>query len=206
MRILPEGKRITVHGMEEHEGFGFDDFAIEMEEFEVRKVRKHDRMWQVEEGGSIVQIPLYHDGVVYFGSMNRIFYAVDAKTGEKLWQYRTEGILLESSPCFHEGRVYFGSYDRNMYCIEAATGKLVWKFETQGRINAAPHISGGKVYFGCEDQHMYCLEAYTGSLIWKFKTWDEVHTNPIVHDGKLFFGSTAQYLILKAPCPVLSVK
>jgi nucleotide-binding universal stress UspA family protein len=24
--------------------------------------------------------------------------------------------------------------------------------------------------------------------------------------GKLFFGSTAQYLILKAPCPVLSVK
>jgi len=176
--------------MEEHGGFGFEDFAIEMEEFEVRKVRKHDRMWQVEEGGGIVQIPLYHEGVVYFGSMNRIFYAVDAGTGERLWQFRTEGILLESSPCFHEGMVYFGSYDRNMYCLEAATGKLAWKFETQGRINAAPHISGGRVYFGCEDQHMYCLDAETGSLIWKVQTQGEIYNfnKPLVHEGVVYIG------------------
>ena len=78
--------------MEEFEGYGFDEFSVEMEDFEVGKVKKHDRMWQVEEGGSIVQIPIIHDGIVYFGSMNRIFYAVGTKNGQKLWQFRTEGI------------------------------------------------------------------------------------------------------------------
>ncbi len=175
--------------MEESSGLGFEDFAIEMEEFEVKKVKKHDRMWQVKEGGSICQIINPSDGAVYFGSLNKTFYAINSKDGRKLWQYKTDGLILESSPAVWEGKVYFGSYDHNMYCLDARTGKLIWKFRTNRMINAAPIIDNSRLYFGSTDHNMYCLDAKTGGVIWKFRTQEEVQSTPIIHEGRLFFGS-----------------
>jgi outer membrane protein assembly factor BamB len=175
--------------MEESEGFGLDEFSIEMEDFEVRRTRKHDRHMRVSSGGSIDCIPLIVDGVLYFISANYNLYAVDAKTGKLLWKFKTEGILLESSPCHWEGRIYFGSYDQNLYCVDAKTGELKWKFRTQGGIDVAPCISSGRVYFGSWDQCVYCLDAESGQLVWKFRTQGEIDSNPTVHEGKLYIGS-----------------
>ncbi|MBN1897120.1 MAG: hypothetical protein JW789_05390 [Candidatus Aenigmarchaeota archaeon] len=51
----------------EHSG-AYDDLSIEMADFEVRQVTKFDRMWSIGPGGSIAQIPLIVDGLVYFAS------------------------------------------------------------------------------------------------------------------------------------------
>jgi outer membrane protein assembly factor BamB len=175
--------------MEEFSGHGFDAFSVEMEDFEVRKTKKHDRMWKVEEGGSICQIILPHEGAVYFGSLNKVFYKISADRGRKIWQFKTEGIILESSPAIWDGKVYFGSYDHNMYCLDAETGEMVWKYRTNREINAAPVIHEGRVYFGSTDQYLYCLDAETGQMLWKFYTQDDVQSTPVVHEGKIFFGS-----------------
>jgi len=169
--------------------FSFDEFSVEMEDFEVRRTRKHDRMWVVEKGGSICHIPLIHDGVVYFGSLNYMHYAVDTSNGKMLWRYKTEGILLESYPCYWDGKVYFGSFDYNMYCLDAKTGKFLWKFKTFGEINSPPNVANGRLYFGSRDQNLYCVDADTGRLVWKFRTMDEVQSFPEIYDGKVLFGS-----------------
>ncbi len=175
--------------MEEFSDFGFDEFSVEMEDFEVRKSRKHDRMWNTGEGGSICHILLPHEGAIYFGALNKIFYKIGAKDGKKIWQFKTEDIILESSPAIWEGKVYFGSYDRNFYCLNIKSGKMLWKFTTQGEINAAPTVESGRVYFGSIDHNLYCLDADSGHLIWKFRTYDDVQSTPVIHEGRVFFGS-----------------
>ena len=157
--------------MEEFSASGFDEFSIEMEDFEVKHTRKFDRIWKVTEGGSICCIPLLHEGVVYFGCLNHLLYAVDAKKGELLWKFKAYDIFMESSPVYWNGMIFAGSYDRYMYALEASTGKLVWKFPTQGEVYHAnmPLIHNGVVYFVSFDNNLYAVTAGEGRLLWKLR-------------------------------------
>jgi len=175
--------------MEEQEGFGFDDFSIEMEDFKMRRTNKFERIWRISEGGSMCCIPLIHDGILYFGSCNFNIYAVDVKTGELVWKFKTFGIVFESSPVYWEGMIFAGSFDRNMYALDAKSGELMWKYECRDKVNSMACIDKGRIYFASKDQNVYCCDAKDGSLIWKFHTQDEVASSPIVHDGKVYIGS-----------------
>jgi outer membrane protein assembly factor BamB len=175
--------------MEEHSGFGFDDFSVEMEDFTLRRTRKFDRIWRISEGGSMCCIPLIHDGILYFGSCNFNIYAIDVRTGELVWKFKTFGILFESSPVYWNGMIFAGSYDHNMYALDAKSGELKWKFETRDKINSMPFIYRDRIYFASKDQNVYCLDARNGRLLWKYYTQDEIASSPVVHDGKVYIGS-----------------
>ncbi len=170
-------------------GGDFDDFSIEMADYEVRKVDKFDRMWKVGEGGSAFQAPIIVEGILYFGSCNHNIYALRKGTGELVWKFRTEAMITESSPMHLDGRIYMGSFDYNFYCIDAKTGELVWKFKTQAEVYSSACFHKGMVYFGSRDRFLYCLDARTGKLVWKFETRDEVVAPPVAHDGRIFLAS-----------------
>ena len=91
--------------MEEHEGFGFDEFSVEMEDFEYKQVKKFDRIFNLGEGGSFTQKPCVHEGVMYAGCMDRNVYAIDANSGKLIWKFRTEGSVGPASPIYHDGAV-----------------------------------------------------------------------------------------------------
>jgi len=57
------------------------------------------------------------DTTIYVGSDDGRLYAVDATTGEKLWDILTGG-KVTSSPAVADGIVYIGSHDGNVYAIE----------------------------------------------------------------------------------------
>ena len=59
--------------------------------------------------------------MVYVGSYDKNVYALNAKTGVKLWSYAT-GDIVASSPAVGNGVVYVGSYDKNVYALNAKTG------------------------------------------------------------------------------------
>src|SRR5271157_4303186 len=54
-------------------------------------------LWQFSTGDVIRCSPAVVDGVVYIGSNNDYFYALDAVTGASIWQTNV-GSNLESSP------------------------------------------------------------------------------------------------------------
>jgi outer membrane protein assembly factor BamB len=54
--------------------------------------------------------------VVYFGSHDHKVYALDARTGVKLWIYAT-GSYVDGSPVVANGVVYVGSADGNAYAF-----------------------------------------------------------------------------------------
>jgi serine/threonine-protein kinase len=56
------------------------------------------------------------NGVVYVGSVDNNVYALNAKTGAKLWSYTTAN-SVESSPAVANGVVYVSSEDNNVYAF-----------------------------------------------------------------------------------------
>ena len=57
--------------------------------------------------------PAVANGVVYVGSYDKNVYALDAKTGAKLWSYIAGGGVY-TSPSVANGLVYVGSDDGNV--------------------------------------------------------------------------------------------
>ena len=54
-------------------------------------------------------------------------YALDAATGELLWQSTFDG-RIDSPPTVWQGRVLFGSHDGSVYCLRATDGTLAWRY------------------------------------------------------------------------------
>src|SRR4030095_6383816 len=51
--------------------------------------------WAFKTGGPIGHSPMFHDGAVFTGSMDRKFCAIDSSTGKLRWTYEaTEGIWV----------------------------------------------------------------------------------------------------------------
>ena len=78
--------------------------------------------------------PLVEDGVMYVtGSYSRLF-AVDAKTGKRLWQYSArlpEGLLtccdvINRGAALFGDKVYFMTLDAKIVALNKKTGKVVW--------------------------------------------------------------------------------
>jgi eukaryotic-like serine/threonine-protein kinase len=142
--------------------------------------------------------PVLDRGMVYFGSGDGNFYALDAGTGSLKWKLATRGVV-HSSPAISDGVVFFGSWDTYLYAVDAASGNLKWKFKTgddpeyhnQVGIQSSPAVSRGIVYFGCRDSNLYAVDAKSGNLRWKFPTkgsW--VITAPAVGDDWVAFATS----------------
>lgn len=173
----------------------FDEFSIEIGEYEVKKIKKFDRLWRIGEGGSVDQQPLVYKGRVYFGSMNHNVYCVDAMTGKLIWKFRTrDRVGVISSPIVYKNMIYIGSFDHFMYALDADTGELAWKFETRGEILSVACAAEGAVYFTSRDHNIYALTWDKGELLWKFRAQEEMQSSPTVFEDKVFFSSYDQNL------------
>ncbi|MCE4223719.1 PQQ-dependent dehydrogenase, methanol/ethanol family [Methylobacterium sp. C25] len=129
---------------------------------------------------------LVKDGVIYVtGSYSRM-YAIDSRTGEKLWQYEArlpEGILpccdvVNRGAALYKNLVIFGTLDAKLVALDQKTGKVVWKkdiddFKSGYSYTAAPLIVKGKVITGVSGGEFGVVgrvearDAETGELIWQ---------------------------------------
>ena len=147
--------------------------------------------WRFEIEGilssSFPRSPTVSNGIVYFGwDVN--LYAVDAKSGEKIWKFKT-GRFVNAAPAVSDGIVYFGSNDDHLYAVDAKTGKEQWRFKTGEDVDTCPAVVDGLVYFGSRDCKLYAVNTKTGKEIWNFKTDAQVFSSPAVSDGVVYNGS-----------------
>jgi len=111
------------------DGLSFDDFLVEMEDFEVRKTRRFDRIWKIGFGGSISSTPIITDEAVYFGAWDWYIYALRKKDGSVRWKFRGDG-GFGFGQALENGVIYAGSYNGTFYAIDASSGKELWRFTT----------------------------------------------------------------------------
>lgn len=123
--------------------------------------------WKFNAYDPVGSTPLIESGIVYFGSVNKVFYAVDLDTGMKMWEFRTEG-YVQTSPATFEGVIVFGSNDSHIYALDMETGKKIWKFKAES-VPSTPVISNGKVYFSDWNGNLYAVDFKIGMGKWSRK-------------------------------------
>jgi outer membrane protein assembly factor BamB len=152
--------------------------------------------WKFETKGVVHSSPAVAGGLVYFGSWDTHLYAVDAKTGQEKWKFKTgedpvnyNQTGLQSSPAVVDGVVYFGCRDSNFYAVDAATGQEKWKYKITW-VNASAAVRDGTVYFGTSIPAFFiALDAGTGKERFKFDAHTPVFSSPALAGGLAYFGS-----------------
>ncbi len=139
----------------------------------------------------LTSTPLVADGVMYFiGSMNRV-RAVDAATGELIWEYdpqvaTTAPGRMRAGWDHNRGiglwgdKVYVATWDGRLNAIDRATGEEVWSTLTVDPelplyITGAPKVFKGKVLIGNGGTEIHAARGYvtaydaeTGEQAWRF--------------------------------------
>jgi alcohol dehydrogenase (cytochrome c) len=133
--------------------------------------------------------PLVYDGVIYTTASYSRAFAVDARTGQKLWEYSArlpDGIMpccdvINRGMAIYGDLVYMGTLDAHLIALDRKTGKVVWNkkvadYKEGYSISAAPMVVKGKVITGVSGGEFGIVgkvEAYdakTGELVWSRPT------------------------------------
>lgn len=141
--------------------------------------------------------PTIVNGVVYVSLRGTAFskqgvgtFALDAKTGAKIWTEPTRVWVTESSPAVVNDVVYAGSELNGLEAFDAKTGTRKWTYKTGDFINiSSPTVSNGMVYIGSWDKKLHAVDAATGAKKWEFLSEGAVDSSPIVSGGVVYIGS-----------------
>lgn len=133
------------------------------------------------------------NGIIYAESDDMHLYALNAKTGQRLWQSGPAVNSLMGNPIVGNGLVYVTAGDTGfsfsqvlkfmlsggkqqltrglmfsaIYAYNKNTGRLVWRQDFQGNAMPSPTLVGNTVYEATGDGNLYAFAAKTGKLLWK---------------------------------------
>jgi alcohol dehydrogenase (cytochrome c) len=134
--------------------------------------------------------PLVKDGIMYISTGNDDVFALNAKTGEILWEH-SSGISQQiSTVCcgwlnrglaMGEGMLFIGQLDANFVALDMKTGKEMWRTPVEDWHNGygitnAPLYYDGIVYSGITGGEfgvrgrLTAMDAKTGKILWRAYT------------------------------------
>ena len=142
--------------------------------------------------GSQQGTPLVYDGTMYMPNPNDVLQAMNAVTGDLLWEYRRpipddvdeyiRGLVsVNRNVAIYGNLVIDTGNDDYAYAVDAVTGRLVWETEIldykthPARHSAGPIIANGKVvsgrscrpWAGPEACVITAHDAATGAELWR---------------------------------------
>jgi alcohol dehydrogenase (cytochrome c) len=134
--------------------------------------------------GSNEATPIVHDGVMFLHSPGDKLQALDAATGDLLWQYARllpPGVNAGNKRAIsiYGNKVYMGTSDVHVVALDVKTGRVVWDqplAEEKGfGLSGGPLVAKGKVMIGTSGRvggknYIVALDAETGNVAWRFNT------------------------------------
>ena len=160
-----------------------------LEQVNVKTVKNLVPVWSFSFGGEKQRgqesQPLIHDGKMFVTASYSRLFALDAKTGKKLWKYEhrlPEGIMpccdvVNRGAALYDNLVIFATLDAQLVALNKDTGKVVWKdkiddYAAGYSATAAPLIVKGLVITGVSggefgvQGRMEARDAKTGKMVW----------------------------------------
>jgi len=137
-------------------------------------------VWPMNEGGTNQPSPLEHDGTVFLNNTAGIVQALDAKTGDLIWQNNVGAQVAQRGMALYDTNLYVSTSTGHLVAIDARNGKTAWDVVTaEGHgSSSGPLIAKGKAIVGMGNCARYeeekcfisAYDAKTGQQIWKFHT------------------------------------
>jgi len=171
-----------------------------------KNVKNLSLAWYMDlpEGRGQEATPLVVNGIMYTTAAWSHVFALNPKTGEKIWHYdpKVDKSVAIKGCCgpvnrglaYANGKVFIGAYDGRLIAIDIKTGKEVWSAQTTDTsqsytITGAPRVVNGKVFIGNGGGefgvrgYVSAYDENTGKQVWRFYTVpghpDKPQDNPI---------------------------
>jgi len=150
--------------------------------------------WAMEDTGAQESTPLVHDGIMYLPNPHGIIQALDAATGDLIWEYRpdparsagarlAEGNGVQRNIAIFGDKIFGTTNDAHIIALDARTGKLAWDTTVADsklgyQYTSGPIVVRGKVIAGITGCSRYkedvCFisghDSATGKELWRTST------------------------------------
>jgi outer membrane protein assembly factor BamB len=142
----------------------------------------------VELGGAIVAPPLFVDGSLYVGALDRGFYRIDPETGISMK-------ILESKNWFWSGaiadskRLFVPSMEGLIYALDIETNDVLWSYPFEGdmgTILSRPVVVEDEIVIGTDDEKLIVLTTTDGAKVWEPRIGDKVRA-PLTAEGSIVY-------------------
>ncbi len=147
--------------------------------------------WSLTNGATETT-PIVHDGVLYIFNFGNKIQALNAATGDLIWEYKRDlparlitntQNLSSRNMAIYQGNLIAATSDAHVVALDAKTGKIVWDHATADwnkgwRYTGGPFVVNGKVIqgmTGCGNAEPGgCFitghDAKTGEELWRVNT------------------------------------
>lgn len=144
--------------------------------------------WAMEPGAQEVT-PLVYNGVMYLASPGSVVQALDAATGDLIWEYRrqlpedVDSGSLTRGLAIYDDLILHSTADAALVALNASDGSVVWEtqvadYQLGYRFTSGPIVADGKVFAGPTGCTSYeesscwivALDVETGEELWRTRT------------------------------------
>jgi len=136
-------------------------------------------IWDYDLHGSSLSFNAYHDGVVFISDTRGYVYALDAVSGDLIWENHVADTFDISSPTVSGGLVFIGSRDYTdsaFFALDEKTGEVLWRYDLDFSVTAPPSIADGMMFCGTDGWYMYCFDFGVGDDDWLLHRYDSLNT------------------------------
>jgi outer membrane protein assembly factor BamB len=149
--------------------------------------------------GDIEVTPLLLGQRLYFGNTEGIFYCVDPREGEKIWEFKIQDNPqlkgFRSSPASDGTTIVFGCDNGWVYGLSVQNGEERWKFRAGYVVAAAPAIASGIAFVGDLHGGFHAINMNDGSSRWDAVAGAAIYANATVDSDRVIVGTTGGNLI-----------
>jgi eukaryotic-like serine/threonine-protein kinase len=161
--------------------------------------------WTFTSSTGFMSSPVVYDGTVYVVDHNGLMTALDASTGNIVWQQEL-GQYIEQTPAVYDNMLFVGEHNipSQLWAINPQNGGVIWDTVVPGGLKGSPVAIGGTLYEGimlgdpgfCAPGGIYAFNEQTGAQGTSWLT-DPGATadgggvwSPITYDGqRLYYGT-----------------
>jgi len=152
-------------------------------------------VWTFKTGHALWARPVSDGKTIFFTSMDKNFYAVDAASGEMKWKTDLK-ISAVARALLDNGTLYVGNLDGTLFAINAADGSILWEQKVGGGIWSAPLLHEGKLYVGDQSGRINILDSADGKVVQYIATESSILGAGVLLENGVGFGNEAGELIV----------
>jgi outer membrane protein assembly factor BamB len=110
-------------------------------------------------------VPNVYEEQVFVADRKGRVLALDAETGKKNWQVKTEA-AISGGPGVGSGVVLVGTSDAEVLALASDDGSLLWKVEVSSEVLSVPQVDFDKVIVQTADGNITALGLDSGEQLW----------------------------------------
>ncbi len=158
--------------------------------------------WLFQTKGIVTASQIIEENVLFCGSSDSVFYALNAETGKLLWSFSSPGEI--KSEALIVGQVVVFNTQSTLVALNKITGALIWQYkptETKDSLFKAsidewdyhassPILYNSDLYYGDDFGNVHKVNSATGSgkVLLNIEAKVAIHAGVCIKDDILYFG------------------